>query len=248
MLDDETTSEEESQTDGAGTSDGTDETPKAPTEAEIEAFLDSEGGKKALQSEADKRQATYERRMQVDRRDEMARLRQQREDAELMELVDADDTQGLGERAAESLRQRRQLAETAELLSGAQENVLKEHPEFQVLGGVKIDEIFQGVKEKKGSVIDFMLALTNEKQKLAFSPLLEEATEKMGKELDARLVEAGLKKREEEESTDESVSGSTPRKTDATGDDALIERWNEGDPSVTREQVLPILRKRGIEI
>ena len=196
MLDDETTSTEELQSAEAGTSEGTtDKKPESLTEAQKQAFLDSDEYKKALQSEADKRQAAFEKRAQKEQAERFAALRRTREEEELMSLVDKEDYEGLGERTAQSIRQRKALADAASQVSGAIEGVLKEHPEYRVLGEDKINEIFDDVRGRGGSVIDFMLGLSEAKFQKQVGTYAEQTRLDTRKEMEAFLIENNLLKR-----------------------------------------------------
>jgi hypothetical protein len=243
-------SNEDSTTNDEEQSEGTDNTPSSDelTPEQIEKALSSETGRRLLQSEADKRQAAYERRARTERAAEVEKLRKQREDQELLDLAEREDYAGLGERTAQSLQKQRQLAEAAQQVTGAIEGVVKEHPEFRTIGEERMTELYEAVASRGGSVVDFMVDLAKEKESQGVKSALAEAKQEFSTELEAKLAEFGLSKRTEEGGPDAEVSGGGTPAGNLSDEDKILERWNSGDPSMDIKEVRPILKKRGIEV
>ena len=125
--------------------------------------------------------------------------------------------------------------------SGALEGILKEHPEFRGLGQDKIDEIYQDVVTKEGNVVDFMLGLSRAREMQAIEVSIATSQKAFSAELDAKLAEYGLSRREKEGGPDITVSGTTG--SVATADeDALLT-----NPDTPIKVVKEILSKRGIQ-
>lgn len=247
MTEEEKTSEEESKSSEEKDKQGN-EDQKGLTDEQFEALMKDDRFKelfsKEVQSEKDKAVATISKRQTQERQSEIAKLRQQREQDELERLVDSGDTEELGQRQAETIRRQRTMRDAASQVSGTIEGVLAEHPEFRVLGNEKIEEIRQDLVGKGGTVVDFMVALSNERQSQAVKVAAEAAAEVALKEVDARLVEAGLKKRSEEKGTDENVSGAGG----TAGGDTRTEDEILADPSTPIPTLEKILKERDIKV
>jgi hypothetical protein len=136
------------------------------------------------------------------------------------------------------------VREAASQISGTIEGVLAEHPEFRVLGNDKIEEIRQDLIGKGGNVVDFMVALSNERQSKAVEDAARRAADAALEEVDAKLVEAGLKKRSEEKGPDEDVSGAGG----TSGGDTRTEDEILADPSTDIPTLEKILKERGIKV
>jgi hypothetical protein len=158
-------------------------------------------------------------------------------------LVDAEDYEGLGQRQAEAIKRERTMREAANEVSGTIEGVLADHPEFRVLGVDKVEEIRQDTASKGGTVVDFMMALSAEKQNRAVGSAVEQATEKFGKEMDARFASHGLEKRERDKGPDEGVEQGAGAGTDSRTEDEIL-----ADPNTPTSVLSDILEKRGIQI
>jgi len=243
MTEEEKTSKEESRSSEEKDKQGNEEQ-KGLTDEQFEALGKDERFQRMVQSEADKKTATIEKRMKQDQQAETVRFRQRRQDDELQSLVDAEDYEGLGQRQAESIKQQRTMRDAASQISGTIEGVLAEHPEFRVIGTDKIEELRQGLVDKGGTVVDFMVALSNERQSKAVGDAIKQATDAAMTEVDARLVEAGLKKRSEEKGTDENVSGAGG----TAGGDTRTEDEILADPSTPIPTLEKILKERDIKV
>ena len=243
MPEEEKTSEEESKSSEEKDKQGNDDK-LVLTDEQIEALKSDERFQRVVQSEADKKTATIEKRLKTEQQSQIASLRQRQQADELQSLVDAEDYEGLGQRRAEEIKKQRTLSEAAAQISGTIEGVLTEHPEFRVLGNDKVEEIRQATADKGGTVVDFMVALSNARQTLAVGSAVEQASVGLLKEVDARLVSAGLKKRSEESGPDANVSGAsgTARGDTRTEDEIL------GDPNTEVPVLEEILKKRGIKV
>src|SRR3972149_2001982 len=141
MLDEDKTSTEETTPQTTETTDETksEETAKTVTltDEQIASLVKDERLAKIIQSEADKRAATIEKRMRSEQANRLDALKRQRENDELLTLVDNEDYEGLGERTAKTLQEQRTMQAAAVQFSGALEGILKEHPEFRGLGSDK---------------------------------------------------------------------------------------------------------------
>ena len=245
MLDDEQTSTEEStdqtkETTDETTSDATDKTVTL-TDEQIASLVKDERLAKIIQSEADKRAATIEKRMRVEQSQRLAASKAQREQDELYALVDDADTETLGQRTLKSLQDKRTMETAAVQFSGALEGILKEHPEFRGLGQDRIDEVYQDVIDKQGNVVDFMIGLSKARESQAIEVSIATAQKAFAAELDAKLTEYGLSRREKEGGPDETVSGTSGNVATAD-EDALLE-----NPNTPTKVLKEILAKRGIQ-
>jgi len=239
MLDEEQTSSEES-TDQ--TKETTEETKSVTlTDEQFAELAKDERFARIIQSEADKRAATIEKRLRAEQVNRLDSLKRQRENDELLSLVDKEDYEGLGERTAKTLQEQRTMQAAAVQFSGALEGILREHPEFRGLGSDKIDEIAQEVVTNQGSVVDFMLGLSKARESQAVEASITAATKTFSAELDAKLKEYGLSRREKEGGPDENVSGTTGNVATAD-EDALLT-----NPDTPIKVVKEILSKRGIQ-
>lgn len=217
---------------------------KGLTDEQFEALGKDERFQRMVQSEADKKTATIEKRMKQDQQTQLARFRQSRQDEELQSLVDAENYEALGQRQAEGIKQQRVERTVAAQISGRIEGVLAEHPEFRIIGIDKIEEIRQDLVDKGGTVVDFMVALANERQDKIVGDVAKQAADAAVKEVDARLVEAGLKKRSEEKGTDENISGAGG----TSGGDTRTEDEILADPNTELPVLEKILKERGIKV
>ena len=245
MLDEDKTSTEEStdqtkETTDETTSDATDKTVTL-TDEQIASLVKDERLARIIQSEADKRQATYEKRMRTEQSQRLAASKAQREQDELLSLVDEEDYEGLGQRTAKQLQEKRTMETAAVQFSGALEGILKEHPEFRGLGQDRIDEVYQDVIDKQGNVVDFMIGLSKARESQAIEVSVATAQKAFAAELDAKLTEYGLSRREKEGGPDENVSGATGNVATAD-EDKLLE-----DPNTPTKVLKEILSKRGIK-
>ena len=245
MLDEDTTSTKES---GDQTTETADETKSEEaaktvtlTDEQIASLVKDERLAKIIQSEADKRAATIEKRMRSEQANRLDALKRQRENDELLTLVDNEDYEGLGERTAKTLQEQRTMQAAAVQFSGALEGILKEHPEFRGLGQDKIDEVYQEVITNQGNVVDFMLGLSKARETQAIEVSIATAQKSFAAELDAKLAEYGLSRREKEGGPDENVSGTTGNAATAD-EDALLE-----NPDTPTKVLKEILSKRGIQ-
>lgn len=241
MLDESTTSTEES-TDQ--TTETTEETKEAVSlsDEQIAELVKDERLARLIQSEADKRAATIEKRIRAEQSNRLDALKRQREQDELLSLVDNEDYAGLGERTAKTLQEQRTMQAAAVQFSGALEGILREHPEFRSLGQDKIDEISADVVTKEGNVVDFMLGLSAAKQEQAVQASIAAAQKTFAAEMDAKLAEYGLSRREKEGGPDETVSGATGSVATADEDKILA------DPSTSTKVLKEILHRRGIQV
>lgn len=252
MIEEDTDSTEDStgdqntdteQTDGTNATDT-----KALTKEQIAEFLSSDDGRKALQTEADKRQGTYERRMTTLQRQRDASLEQQRADAATQQLIDSDSLEELGQQTADQVRERALLQTAAGRVSSELETMLLERPDFKVLGEDLLSKIYTDVQKTGGGVIDLMTAIAGAKAQYDVTMALGLAKTDMLTELEARLAEAGLGKREDADSTSEDVSGSGSGSTPTNKSDAdLLEAFGNGE-DVDKSKVAAILRKQGIDV
>ena len=245
MLDEDTTSTEEStdqtkETTDETTSDATDKTVTL-TDEQIASLVKDERLAKIIQSEADKRAATIEKRMRVEQSQRLAASKAQREQDELLSLVDDEDYEGLGKRTAQTLQSTRSMQDAAVQFTGALEGILKEHPEFRGLGQDRIDEVYQDVIDKQGNVVDFMIGLSKARESQAIEVSIATAQKAFAAELDAKLTEYGLSRRDKEGGPDENVSGATGNVATAD-EDALLE-----NPNTPTKVLKEILAKRGIQ-
>ncbi|KKK95908.1 hypothetical protein LCGC14_2668110, partial [marine sediment metagenome] len=134
--------------------DGDDATDtKALTKEQIEEFLNSDDGRKALQTEADKRQGTYERRMTTLQRQRDASLEQQRSETATQQLIDSGDLEELGQQTADQVRERALLQQAAGRVSSELETMLLERPDFRVLGEDLLSKIYTDVQKSGGGAV-----------------------------------------------------------------------------------------------
>ena len=231
------------QTDGKDATDN-----KALTKEQIAEFLTSDDGVKALQTEADKRQGTYERRMEALQRQRNASLDQQRADTATQTLIDSDSMEELGQQTADQVRERASLTKAAGRVSAELEQMLLERPEFRVLGEDLLCKIYADTQNAGGGVIDLVTNVAAAKSQYDVTIALGLAKDDMFKEMEARLAEVGLAKRKTDPSPSEDVSGSGSGAPQMNKSDAdILEAFGNGEP-VDTEAVTKILRKQGIDV
>lgn len=185
-----------------------DGTPKEPdkkealTEEQFDALI-AEGGRfhGRLQSEADKRQTTWEKRQRKSQQERLVDLRRRREDEELASSVDSEDYESIGRRTADAREKQKTLREAATLVSSEVEGTLAEHPEFRAVGEDRIEEVRQEVGAKGGTVVDFAIALSREARTRDLAGILEQSRSDNRKDMEAFLVEKGLTERSADDTT-----------------------------------------------
>jgi len=204
-----------------------------------------------IQSEADKRVNTIEKRMQREAVTRAEDLKRQAEQAELQALRSEGNFTALGEKVANTMAVEETYKGAVEQVSGQVETFLLENPEFRVIGEDKVQELYADVKGKGGSVFDLMTALTNAKVEHSVSSLSEKIREDSRKELESVLAEHGLAKRSaavaEGDAPSEGVSRQAGSNTAGTSDTQLLDAFNRGE-DVPMATVLEILRKQGIDL
>ena len=205
----------------------------------LERIFQSEPVKRAIQSEKDKEIARAERqRRDEDRRkrdDERRRL----DEEEKQKLLEENDYAGLGELEARRIRDEKQLSTAAARVAGVIEKVVREHPDFAVLGEEKIDEAYADTQRSGGSVIDFTLKLAEARRHMDVERAVADSTkglsERIAAEVEAALAAAGVEKRSEEvkggNAPSKTISGgSTPKSSSKTiSEDDAMDRYNDGD-------------------
>lgn len=218
----------------------------ALTEEQRAKLLGSDKGREALQSEADKRQASYEKRMARERRTQVSQLSQQRADEATQRLIDEGDMEELGNQTREQVAERTALVKAASRVSNEMEAMLLERPEFRILGEDAMTKAYEKVQGSGGNLIDLQMELTNQLLAKQGDTLSNTISERMQKEMDARFTEAGLQKRSESKSgvTEDTTGGSVA--SGSQGEDDVLQRYGDGDDSL-REQALKILKSRGVE-
>ena len=235
-------------TDNQG-NDGGNASDKALTKEQIAEFLTSDDGRKALQTEADKRQGSFERRMEAIQRQRDAALTQQRADTATQTLIDSDSMEELGQQTADQVRERANLTQAAGRVSAELEQMLLERPEFRVLGEDLLGKIYADTQKAGGGVIDLVTNVAAAKSQYDVTIALGLAKDDMLKEVEARLADAGLAKRKTDDSTSEEVSGGGSGAPPMNKSDAdILEAFGNGDPDVDTSKVAEILRKQGIDV
>lgn len=154
---------------------------------------------KEIQSQKDKEIAKEKRRITADQRsrDEATQVQ---EDARTRRDLIAD---GKGDDLItfenSKLEERELLTQSASKVARIIEDVVRQQPEFRSLGEDKIDEVYAQIEKDQGNVIDFTLALSRARRDVDVATATKAATDSvrdtMKAEIDAALVEAGVKER-----------------------------------------------------
>jgi len=171
-----------------------------------------------LQSLKDKEAARIERQYRDRQKNEADRRRRESEQADFDALLDSEDYDSIGRKQADSVREQRRTAEAARMVSGYIEDVLKEHPQFRDLGEDTIESIYEQVKSSgKGTVVDFMVALSNEHGDRRVKRETDTIRKSLLDEMDARLAEHGLISRSRDDEEGNAPSGAVSRASGASG-------------------------------
>jgi hypothetical protein len=249
MVEEESTSTEEETSDQTESTQETDKTGAldfdALTEEQLAKLLDSEKGRVALQTEADKRQSSFEKRVARENRARQAQLSSQRENEATQRLIDSGDMEELGTQTAERVQERTALVKAAAQVSNEMERMLLERPEFRILGEDTMAEAYEKVKASGGNVVDLTMELTNRLVAKQGEVLGDSISERVDKEMDARLVSAGLQKRSEDGGVTEDTTGGSVQSGNLSEDD-ILQKYGDGDDSL-REQATEILRSRDVQ-
>lgn len=246
MLDESSASgtEEQNENDTETTEGG-----QKSTEIDIEQLLKDPKVEEALsrrvQAEADKRAATIEKRLRREMQTTRADAQRRVADMEYEGLVDAEDYEGLGRKAAERYASDKTLKDTAAKVSATIESMLLERPEFRALGEDKVEEIYDKVRREGGNVVDLAVQLTEELADHRSAGVVAKAQSEWQKEMEALRTELGLKKRDADPGVSEEAARSRGTQTSAD-DDAILEAYGDGK-DVDVNEVKKIFKKRGID-
>jgi len=211
------------------------------------------GFEKRLQSLKDKEAARIERTYRQRSQDYANQKRREAEEAEFATLEESEDFTEIGQRTVEQRRQARQLQEAASMVSGTIEDMIVERPAFKALGEDTIKEIAASITEKKGTVVDFVDALSAAARDAEVKKATEETRKAFSEELAATLQEYGLTKRSEDSDKGNApVPGveqsrgvsSLPRGSD----EELLDKYGRGDIDLPPDEVRKMLAKKGIKI
>ena len=225
MADEEQASTEEPTVNQGGASQETPapETPgDAATEFDItkipaEKLASHPEFQRQLQSLKDKEAARIERQYRDRQKAISEQRRREAEEASFDELLDSEDYDSLGRKTAETRIEQRRTAEAARMVSGVIEDVLKQRPEFRDLGEDAIESIYERVKDDKGTVVDFMVALSSEASDKRVKKETEVIRKSMTEEMEARFAEYGMERRSRDSDEGNAPSGAVSRATGATG-------------------------------
>jgi hypothetical protein len=224
MADEETTSNEESTVEPGGASQ---ETPPETQQGEstefditkipAEKLASHPEFQRQLQSLKDKEAARIERSYRERQKSLADQRRREAEEADFDALLDSEDYDSLGRKTAESRVEQRKMADAARMVSGVIEDVLKQRPEFRDLGEDAIESIYERVKDDKGTVVDFMVALSSEAGDRRVKKETDVIRKSLQEEVDAMRAELGLTSRSKDSDDGNAPSGAVSRATGATG-------------------------------
>ncbi len=212
---DDTSGGEQKTTEDAKTSEGADEkqppnydeilaaVPKAELLKRVvsnpDDFVETEEFKRAVQSAKDREisRADTSRRNEERRTRDEERKRLDREERKA--LVDAQDYEALGKRAAADDAADETLAEAAKEYNTMVQDALVQVPEFKEMGAARLDEIRVSVQNRGGNVVDLVTEFSREYATFKTDQAVGKATrsvkEEFGTEMDALRTELGAKTR-----------------------------------------------------
>jgi len=201
-----------------------------PSSIPLEELLKREDVRKVIQSEKDKEIAKGRRTVEDKRRKEATAEQAREKDARKRRLIEERDSEGLLDLEAKELSDTDELERAVKTVSSTIEAVVKEHPDFAGLGHDRIEEVYDDIRRGGGNVLDFTLRLAEERRKADVAKATREATatipDLVAREVEARLVEAGVVKR-----TDATNKGDAPvEKVSGGGVPKLIQgdkTWEE---------------------
>lgn len=124
---------------------------------------------RSIQSTKDKAVAVVETRLRMQENTRVNEEKRLAAKAELDRLLEEEDHAELGRKYATELTERKASETAATELSGQVKSLLATNPEFAALGNDRISVLMQGVTERGGNVVDFMVDLHRESQALAVS-------------------------------------------------------------------------------
>ena len=196
------------------------------------------------QSEADKRLAAYQAKLDRERRAAEKNLTAQQRAKKLEEALDEGDTD-----TAKSLASEEKLRRAARIeVLGEIEDVIKTHPYFAAeLGEDTVAALFNKTLQENGTLIDWLVQLSDEKQTRQVTKLREDIQAELQKEFDAKLVEAGVEIRSNDDTEGRSISEALVKGGSAAGrGKGLIQAAADG-ADVPFKDLLAELRKGGFD-
>lgn len=219
-----------------------------------EEILSTPAVQRMLQSMKDKEAARIERKYREQVSAAQRRLAEEAEEEEL-ERLEADGAfDDIGRRAVESKRlakiQREAYGQAANDVTAFIREKLFSRQEIQSLGKETLDSLINTVEEEGGSIVELIPAIFNAIREKEVKEQVEEVRASLLKEVDAKLLEAGLTKRSESAASGNAPSpsvergGTVPARTSASDDEyvARFAETGEGDP----DKVRAILTKQGV--
>ena len=210
-------------------------------------FVETEEFKRAVQSAKDREisRAETSRRNEERRTRDEERKRLDREERKA--LVDAQDYEALGKRAAAEDEADEDLKKAATEYNTMVQDALQQVPEFRELGAARLEEIRSSVSSRGGSIVDLVTEYSREYATFKTNQAVNKATKavksEFDDEMDALRTELGAKTRsrsvEDGETAPASIAKSEGR--DAPRDEtyeSASQQFGEGDMSW--EQFRPI--------
>ncbi len=258
---DDTSGGEQKTTEDAKTSEGGEDQPnydeilaKVP-KAELlkrvvsnpDDFVETEEFKRAVQSAKDREisRADTSRRNEERRTRDEERKRLDRE--ERRALVDAQDYEALGKRAAADDAADDTLKEAAKEYNTMVQDALVQVPEFKEMGAARLEEIRNTVQNRGGNVVDLVTEFSREyatfKTDQAVGKATKSVKEEFGTEMDALRTELGAKTRSRSVEDGETAPASIARSEGKTSpQEQTYEEASTayGDGEMSWEQFKPI--------
>ena len=210
-----------------------------PSSIPLEELLKREDVRKAIQSEKDREIAKERRTVEEKRRKEAQAEDLRAAESRKRRLIEERDAEGLLNLEETELRETDELGKAVKTVSATIETVVKDHPDFASLGHDRIEEIYDDIRRGGGNVVDFTLRLAEERRRADVAKATKEATasipDMVAKEVEAKLIEAGVIKRSAETEKGnvpvEKVSGAgSPKQVqgDLTWEQAA-DKYNDGE-------------------
>ncbi|HKZ26948.1 MAG TPA: hypothetical protein VJ086_03535 [Rubrobacteraceae bacterium] len=172
--------------------------------------------RRIIQSEKDKEIARERRKTteETRQRAEAERLRVAEEERRV--LLEAKDYEGLGQLEEKRLHEQEELTKYSRIVGTTIERLIREHPDFAVLGEETIERIYHEVDAARGTVIDFTVRLAEARRQQDVAKASKEALSQVPTLVEAE-VEAALAARGLTARTDKSTAGDAPSATVSGG-------------------------------
>ena len=172
--------------------------------------------RRIIQSEKDKEIAKERRKTAEETRQRAEAERLRAAEEERKALLEAKDYEGFAQLEEKRLNEQEELTKYSRIVGTTIERLIREHPDFAVLGEETIERIYHEVDAAKGTVIDFTVKLAEARRQQDVDKASKEALSQVPS-LVAAEVEAALAARGLTARTDKSTAGDAPSATVSGG-------------------------------